>query len=81
MLEEKKIWEWLEDTEKRLKLLHESCERCMPTEELQEKIQIIETIKKRLKVLNIIQDYAIKYENCVCIVSLFYEKEIMEWCI
>ena len=81
MMEEKKIWEWLEDTEKRLKLLNESCERCMPTEELQEKIQIIDTIRKRLKVLNIIQDSARKYGNCVCIDSLFYEKEILEWCI
>lgn len=53
-------------------------------EELEELKKImgtpIQDIMKRLKVLDIIQNYAIKYDNCVCISSIFYDKEVMEWC-
>ena len=81
MIEEKKIYEFLDDMETRLNNLHNSCERCLPTEELQEKILIIDIIRKRLKVLNIFQDSAIKYDDCVVINSLYYDDEIMDWCI
>ena len=40
----------------------------------------IQDIMKRLKVLDIIQNYAIKYDNCVCIDAIFYDEEVMEWC-
>lgn len=53
-------------------------------EELEELKKImgtpIQDIMKRLKVLDIIQNYAIKYDNCVCIDAIFYDEEVKEWC-
>lgn len=43
-------------------------------------LEQVEEIIKDLKVLDIIQDCAIKYDTCVCIDELFYEPEVMEWC-
>ena len=46
---------------------------CLTVEEAEE-------ILKDLKVLDILQDNAVKYDNCVCIDSIFFEPEVMEWC-
>ena len=62
------------------KELLELCNKTRKTPCICLTIEQAEEILKDLIVLDILQDNAIKYDTCVCIDSIFYEPEILEWC-